>query len=518
MKLQKIASLVLALVMIFSLGITAFADDSTVLGSVTVNGVNEGNIYEIYRLLDLESYDHSSGAYSYKVNTAWTDFFATADALKYVAIDDAGYVTWIAAEDDDTVATFAKIALDYAKANGIAPVKSSKNDGEFVITTNPETNTVSGKFSDLVLGYYLVDSNVGALCGLTTTNPDAAVNAKNGMPTVEKLVMEDSTNLYGNHNTADIGQVVYFHTNIYVQAGAQNYVLHDDLDKYFRDPALIKVELYVSGSTTPVEIPATETVGEGEDQKTVVNYIFNSISAAPDTTDKSSFTVTFGKEFCDRLEANDKVVVYYSALLTRNATIAGENSNPNKTWLTFGEPKADGTYNKSNESVTYTYTYAIDVVKTDSQNKLIDGAEFKIYDAEKDGNEVGVVLMNDGTYRRAREDEMAAGNNVSIIVKDGKVRVIGLDNGIYYLEETVAPAGYNKLTARQKFTIANGNLDAQFTGDIFSTGSGVHVVNKTGSMLPETGGMGTTIFYVAGGLLVGGAVVALVSKKRMSNK
>ena len=291
MKLQKIASFLLALIMIFSLGITAFADDSTVLGSVTVNGVNEGNIYEIYRLLDLESYDHSSGAYSYKVNTAWTDFFATADALKYVAIDDAGYVTWIAAEDDDTVAAFAKIALDYAKANGIAPVKSSKNDGEFVITTNPETNTVSGKFSDLVLGYYLVDSNVGALCGLTTTNPDAAVNAKNGMPTVEKLVMEDSTNLYGNHNTADIGQVVYFHTNIYVQAGAQNYVLHDDLDKYFRDPALIKVELYVSGSTTPVEIPATETVGEGENQKTVVNYVFNSITAAPDTTDKSSFTV-----------------------------------------------------------------------------------------------------------------------------------------------------------------------------------------------------------------------------------
>ena len=518
MKLQKIASLVLAIIMILSLGVTAFAD-GTQTGAITINGVSEDNTYEVYRLLDLESYDTTAGAYSYKVNSAWSAFFETEEALKYVAIDDAGYVTWKAAEDNDTIATFAKGVLSYAKANSINPVKSSKNEGEFVISTNSETGAKSGVFSNLPLGYYLIDSNVGALCGLTTTNPNASINAKNGHPTVEKLVMEDSTGLYGAQNTADIGQIVYFHTTVNVQAGAQNYVLHDDLGVSFRDPALIKVELYVTGNTVPTEVPATEVVGEGENQKTVVNYTFEKVSAAPDTDEESSFTVTFGKEFCDKLEANDKVVVYYSALLTRNATIAGENSNPNRTWLTFGEAKADGTYNKSNESVTYTYTYGIDIVKTDSQNTLIDGAEFKIYDAETGGNEVGVVLMEDRvTYRRAREDEVAEGKTVPIVVTDGQVRVIGFDNGIYYLEETVAPDGYNKLTARQKFTIANANLDAVYNDDIFSTGSGVHVVNKTGSMLPETGGMGTTIFYVAGGLLVAGAVVALVSKKRMSAK
>jgi LPXTG-motif cell wall-anchored protein len=93
---------------------------------------------------------------------------------------------------------------------------------------------------------------------------------------------------------------------------------------------------------------------------------------------------------------------------------------------------------------------------------------------------------------------------------------VGFDNGTYYLEETVAPAGYNKLTARQKFIISDANLDATFNGDIFSTGSGVHVVNKTGSMLPETGGLGTLLFTLLGGSTVLGTGVVLVTKKRMS--
>ena len=105
MKLTKIASLVLAIALVFSLGITAFAAES---GSITINGISAGNTYEIYKLLDLESYDSVSGAYSYKVNSDWNAFFATSDALSYVAIDGNGYVTWTAAEDDDTVAAFAK--------------------------------------------------------------------------------------------------------------------------------------------------------------------------------------------------------------------------------------------------------------------------------------------------------------------------------------------------------------------------------------------------------------------------
>ena len=480
--MKKALSLILVAMMIMVIALPAFAADET--GSITINGVSTENTYEIYKLLDLESYDKTSGAYSYKVNSAWTGFFATSEALTYVAIDEAGYVTWIASEDADDVAAFAKLALAYAQTNSISPVKSSKNSGEFVITGT------SGKFSDLPLGYYLIDSTMGALCGLTTTNPDASINAKNAAPTVSKQVLEDSTTQWDVVNTADIGQTVEFRVTISVHAGAENYILHDVMASGLTFNNVTKVEHVVPGSDT--HIMETNL------------YTVNTTGIA----DGCTFEVVFSKEACDELETNDKIVVYYTAMLNRNAVIAGDG-NTNTAWLTFGADSA----HKSNESAVVTKTYGIDIIKTDSQNNLIDGAQFRIYDAATDGTEVPVVLMDDGvTYRRARADE----EGVAIIVTDGKVRVVGFDNGVYYLEETISPAGYNKLTARQRFIISDGNLDAIFNDGTYSTGSGVHVVNKTGSMLPETGGLGTTLFIAVGTIMVLGAAVVLFAKKRMS--
>ena len=130
--MKKIISVILSLMLIASLSVTAFAAEET--GSITINGVGESTTYEIYKLLDLESYDVDAGAYSYKANAAWATFFDTDEAKAYMATDADGYVTWAAAEDDDTKAAFAKLALAYAKANDIDPVKSSENAGEFVIT------------------------------------------------------------------------------------------------------------------------------------------------------------------------------------------------------------------------------------------------------------------------------------------------------------------------------------------------------------------------------------------------
>ncbi len=504
--MKKLFSILLVVMMLAALAVPAFAD-TTETGSITINGIStdSSSVYEIYKLLDLESYDVSKGAYSYTVNADWAAFFATSEALKYVAIDDTGYVTWIAAEDDDTKATFAKGALSYAELNGIDPVKSSSNDGEFVITTG-EDGKSSGVFGNLELGWYLVDSNVGALCGLTTTNPDASINAKNGTPTIDKQVLEDSTNQYGDTNTADIGQTVYFRVTINVHAGAQNYTLHDAMSAGLTFKGIEKIEHIVPSENKTTEVPAD----------------YYSVLTAPGITETTEDDITncdctvedwdctievhFSKEFCDHLETNDKIIVTYKAMLNRNAIVANDG-NPNTATLEYGEEHFTTT------DSTKTYTFGIDIVKTDSANNLIKGAEFKIYDAATGGNEVKVVLMDDGvTYRRAREDEQG----VTIVVKDGQVRVQGFDNGTYYLEETKAPDGYNKLTARQKFIISDANLDSTFNGDIYSTGSGVHVVNKTGSMLPETGGLGTTLFIVSGGFVVLGAGVLLFAKKRMS--
>ena len=477
--MKKMISLMLVLLMLVAMGAPAFAAET---GSITINGVSDTNTYEIYELLDLESYDTVSGAYSYKVNSAWEAFFQTGGGENYFAIDEHDYATWTAAEDDETVAEFAKKALAYAKANSIAPTKSSKNAGQFVITGT------SGKFSGLELGYYLVDSSVGALCGLTTTNPDASINAKNGTPTIDKQVKEDSTGNWGAGNTADIGQTVEFRTTINVHAGAENYVLHDKMSAGLTFLSVSKIEHIVPGvSTTEAVLDTDYTV------KTT------------GLTDDCTFEVVFAQAFCDNLETNDKIIVYYSAMLNRNAIVAGDG-NANEAKLDFGEG------NHTTSDTTYTKTFGFDIIKTDSQNSLIDGAEFKIYDAETGGNEVAVVLMDDlVTYRRARADE----TGVSIVVKNGEVRVVGFDNGTYFLQEVVTPEGYNQLASRQKFIISDSNLDATFNGTVYSTGSGVHVVNKSGTMLPETGGAGTAMLIGFGVVVALGTGILLVTKKRM---
>ena len=484
--MKKVISLILAVMLIATMSISVFADE-TETGSITINGVGASTTYEIYKLLDLESYDADAAAYAYKANAAWAGFIASDAAKVYLATDTDGYVTWntATADDEDTVAAFAKLALAYAKANGIDPVKSSENDGEFVITGT------SGKFEDLTLGYYLVDSTMGALCGLTTTNPDASINAKNGIPTVDKQVLEDSTNQWGASNTADIGQTVEFRVTINVHAGAENYILHDVMSAGIAYRSITKIEHIIPGKETHEMTADNYQVKTGDDV----------------VTDGCTFEIHFSKALCDKLETNDKIVVTYTAMLNRNAVINGAG-NDNSAWLSFGEGGV------SNEDTVTTYTYGIDIIKTDSSNKLIDGAQFKIYDAENGGNEVAVVLMDDGvTYRRARADE----TGIAIDVAGGQARVVGLDNGTYYLEETVAPEGYNKLTSRQKFIVSDGNLDAVFNSGIYSTGSGVHVINKTGNILPETGGMGTTLFVTFGAIVVLFTGVILVTKKRMAN-
>lgn len=498
--MKKIISTILAMMLVFSMTLTAFAADD---GSITINGVSTETTYSIYKLLDLESFNKTSGAYSYKVNTAWTAFFATAEAQSYLTQDTAGYVTWIAAEDDATIAAFAQKALAYAKANGIAPVKSSKNAGEMVITGT------AGKFSGLSLGWYLVDSTAGALCGLTTTDKDASINAKNHVPIIDKQVQEDLTGMWGDLNTADIGQIVNFMTIIHVAAGAENYVLHDEMSPGF---TFLHDTAKNRGVTKIVHVNSlgTETTLTLGTHYTVKTTGFS---------DTCTFEVDFADDFVKTLKANDRLIVYYNAMLNRHAVVGLKDDNFNKSKLEYGEK------HYTTVDVTNTHTFSIDIIKTDSSNQLIDGAQFKIYDAATGGNEIAVVQLmqaDDVTpmldakgnpmYRRARADE----TGVPIVVKDGRVTVVGFDNGIYYLEETQAPDGYNKLTTRKEFTIADGNLDSVFNDGIYSTGSGVHVVNKTGTMLPETGAGGTTMFITFGMVVVLATGVLLVTKKRMS--
>lgn len=466
--MKKFVSVLLALAMTLALSVSALAangyNDNS--GTITIDNAVVGKTYTIYEILKLESYnnDATPKAYSYKATDTWVDFINGNDIKDvYVKVDGQGYVTWV---DGASVADFAAKAKIYAE-------KLDANQGK------KTADSSKVEFTGLNLGYYLVVSDLGALCSLDTTEPNVIIKEKNGEPTIDKKVQEGAN--WGETNDANIGDTVNFETTINVIDGQpKNYVLHDKMsDGLTLDATSVKV--YRNGTVL--------TTG---------------YTLVTDAEDKCTFEIHFAD---GTLVANDVVKVTYSALLNEKAVIAGAG-NPNETRLTYGD-NAHTEWDK-----TTTYTYKFDLVKTKADNTLLTGAEFKLYDAKTGGNEIALVKEADGTYRVATGAEKNAEGFQSATIEAGSVTIKGLDSGTYYLEETKAPAGYNVLPERVEVKIEGANLNATMDGSTWTAG-GVHVINNTGTELPSTGGMGTTIFYVLGGVLMAGAFVLLVVRKRM---
>ena len=478
---RKSLALLLALILVLALGGTAFAEGET--GSITINDAVVGQTYTIYQILDLESYSHTTdekgnitatGAYAYKANSAWETWLRTQTT--YVSFDAQGYVTWVENAD---AAAFAKAAQKYAKDNSIA------NQGSVTATTA----TVS--FTGLDLGYYLVDTTLGTLCSLDTTNPTVVMEEKNEVPTNVKTVEEDSTNVYGEKNDADIGQTVNFKSVITAQAGAENYVFHDKMSTGLTYTGVTGITL----NDTTVD---------------AANYTVTAPAADGDT-----FDVTFTQAFCDTLKANDQIVVSYTATLNENAVIAGEG-NPNTSKVSYGD-SSNTKYTP--DSQTKTYTWDVDVFKytmNGETEKALAGATFTLSKNSDGSSPIALVSKGNNVYRVAKTGETGT---VTEITTDatGKFTIQGLDADTYYLTETAAPAGYNKLAGPVTITIGeNGVVNA--TAEAPQGVDEVKILNQSGTELPSTGGMGTTLFYVLGSVLVVGAVVLLVTRKRMSNK
>ncbi|MGN1028193.1 MAG: isopeptide-forming domain-containing fimbrial protein, partial [Faecousia sp.] len=323
---KKLASLLLALALAFALAVPAFAAQEGTLtgGSITINDAVSGQTYNVYQILYLESYNASANAYAYKANTAWKNWLKSQ--TNYVSFDAQEYVTWVdkylvcnetgshehdnncyktySAEDQAArAATFAKLAQAEATKQGSTISADA--------TKKADSTTVS--FSDLKLGYYLVDTTLGTLCSLDTTNPNVEMYEKNEVPTNVKTVEEDSTGNYGEKNDADIGQTVNFKSTITAQAGAENYVFHDTMSAGLTYTGVTGITL---GSTT-VDASNYTVVTEG-------------------LTDGCTFEVRFTQAFCDTLKANDQIVVSYTATLNENAVIAGAG-NPNTSKVSYGD-------------------------------------------------------------------------------------------------------------------------------------------------------------------------------------
>lgn len=447
--------------MLFMLVLSVVNVSAAEKGTITINKAIVNESYNIYKVLDLETYDKVNNHYIYRAASGWETFLDGAtDYLEARNENGDKYYVWKDGVDKSRAKEFAEKAYKYAKDNNITPTMTKK------------ANSTSVKFDNLDLGYYLVDSSVGALLHLTTTNPTATVNEKNTLnPNVDKNVLENSTGVYGKENDDMIGSTINYKSTITTGAGYGSYVLYDKMDK---------------GLTFNVN---SVIVKIGDDVVDANNYVVKT-----NVTDYT-FVIEFNDEFILKQPKNTNIDVYYTATLNKDAIIEG-NGNKNETFLKYGNNIT------TDKKKTITYTYAFEIIKTNKEGVELTGAEFILLD--KLGNEIKVILKDEETktYR------IATGNEIGVNIKAGKATIEGLDKDSYKLKEVVSPEGYNKLTSPVEFSV-NGK-----TNDTIER-TRVNVINYTGSELPETGGIGTKLFITSGLSLVLICGLVLVTKLRL---
>lgn len=492
--IKKIAAIMFAFMMVFSLSTNVKAVAG---GSITIDNAIKGQTYKIYKIMDLESYDLGEGLYSYKpASPQWKTFFTSNPvAQKYINVDaNTDGITW---KDNSTAGETEaekKTRLDKEASELAKAALAYAIDKKIGDNGHDDATGTTVTFNNLDLGYYLVDSSVGALCSLNTTNFSATIKEKNAVPSVEKKVSDAENGTFKDDSHANIGDTVYFKTTITAQPGAEKYILHDTMDAAFT---------FNEGSIV---------VKSGDATIDSIYYDIYLNKNHPTATNKAedgcTFEIRFKQNYLDTLVKNQQIVVTYNAILNEKATInVGDH---NTAELTYGDKG-------SVEDSTTTSTSQMKVLKyTETTTNTLNGAKFKLYTQQTDGEALKFTKKDDQNYILTKE---ATGQDEIETIQEGTFTLKGLKPGVtYYLEETEAPKGYNKLTSRIKvelqdygMVIVNGNN----TGRPLSQ---VEVANKSGSLLPSTGGMGTTLIYLIGGALVLGSGFVLANKKRAKAK
>ena len=487
--MKKLMAALLAVAMVCAMAIPA-AEGGTPAGtgSITINGAIAGQTYKIYRILNLEA-NEGFTAYKYTINPVWdtfvterSDVFTVKNSIVTSTVTNAA-----------TIQALANAAGKYAKDNHL--------------TADGTATAADPTVSNLPLGYYLVVPEPGvvenSLCSLGTTNPNVTINEKNGKPTITKQV-EHAAGSPASANDATVGDTVKFVVTIdAIDGKPENYVMHDKMDE---------------GLTFD---SSSVTVKRGEDILVKgTDYELNTSPADGDT-----FDIKF-----NHVNTNDVFTVTYSAALNEKAKV-GTDGNKNETVLTYGDS------GRVTAESTKTYTWSFNIFKyfmDGTKAKALEGAQFILYrkantNSESE-NEYAVMDAN-GKIKSWTTGE----SNATVLTSpaSGNLTMSGLANGTYYLKEKEAPQGYNSLENDIEIMITAANWttlgtpsakieyktstaeDATFVEA--ADGTTVKVENKSGTTLPSTGGIGTTIFYVVGGGLMVAAAILLVTKKRMEN-
>ena len=537
--MRKVGAVLLAMLAMVCFAVPAFAvpgDDYTGPFSITIENTSDavtmdGVTFEAYKLFDVtysEATPDADTAYAYTLADEFEGFLPWTPAGGGEITTSAALVEYISGLQPNSAQLneFATAIRTYATKHTIA--HGGTADG------TAAADTVTINVTDP--GYYLVvavddvpstaDPNVTvtALAALTTTNPTPTIDLKADAPTIEKKVRENQNATWDDVADYNVGDSVAFLLTGTVPTQLTGYTNY-----YYRFHDTLSAGLTVNQTSVKV-------YGEGGlkpdgtfDEGTVV--------------DPSNYTVEFtglGDE-CDMhvtlnsayvmAHPGEHVYVYYTAEVNEDALISNNvtiDPNTNTANIEFSNnPYNDDDRDKTPDDKVRVYSYGFNVFKHDDENQPLAGAEFMLYTDSDCQHEVELVADGTNTYRVATDDETGAVIHSITTDETGAFVINGLDAGTYYLKELTPPDGYYALDEPIKVTITAVRGDAageqvvndvQISQDDTTDVAQVSVLNSTSPLLPTTGGMGTTIFYVVGAVLVVGAGVGVVVKRRMAAK
>lgn len=584
---SRFMAVLMAMTMILSMSMTAFAAEDP-KGTLTVNNTVAGKTLDLYQIFTATK---SGDNVAYTLNSAYEGFFQSkiSDASKLTgeALSEAAY-NYVKEQvgtngEAETAKTFAKDVLGWI-------LDSSNN---ITATKTVNTTAISTVVSDLAYGYYLVypkgatDTSAApgnqaykSAASLVNVTGDTSINMKSNYPTVDKKLV--STQTPGN-NSITVNGIL----NPSWESVHQGVLGEDDEnapedtiaprgaadEKKAGDFAIGDTVTYQLTSKVPdmtgynsYTFKFTDTLSKGLDLKAILSVKVGDTELKAGKTGDNTYlpiyttngngthtlTISFNDFYNNfKSRTGETITVVYTATLNKDAVI-GMNPNTNKAVVEYSnDPTAGGT-GTSEPSIVDVHTFDFTIYKyylKDQNNKedktALAKAEFELYKGNTEGTaadeqaKVNIVDERNGVYRQATADEAKAADFTSAKIvsdADGKVLVKGLEAGTYYLRETKAPEGYNKLLSDIKVVIeanydtttgklTNYTVTYTYNGKPITvtntdklTSPEVPVENKTGAQLPSTGSKGALMVTLAGIVLFGALTASKAFGKKKANK
>lgn len=506
-KFTKLLGIVLIIALVMSMGTAAFAVDD---GSIKVTNATKGQTYEAFLVFpaSVTNPDDLSDGVTYTATAAQVAVSGFDTYFDKIANDAGGYTISkkSTAQDNDVI--------NWVKTN----IESLKQ-GSAIPGTVADDDTVT--FANLAYGYYYITSSLGTLVTIDTAGKNIEVVDKNESTptgpdkeiTGEDNVIDsslDQTDVNLTENDTSVGSVeaftITFNATNWVQAKETNNAGTGDADAkkkalvwHFKDTP---VGLDIDANSVTVTVNAG-TDGEQDITATITNKAVNA------STGILTFDIPWvnaDEEFLYETQTAGSALIPVTVTYTATVTAAAATAPaPNTVEVKYDRDDEQDV--ELGDDTTTTYTYKFLLKKVDENSAALDGAEFQLFYGDQEAPLT--FTMVDGKYRYDPEGTVT---NIAPTGDDASAEVIGLDNATYTLKEVVVPAGYNKAEDKEVSGLVKED------GQSEASATTITVENNKGTVLPSTGGIGTTIFYVVGSILVVAAGVLLITKKRMSRE